>query len=87
MSNRLAKYSIQQLQAIYTVFGNELKEYEDVAKRIGLKLPLNGALPFTHPGEEEVCARWYLGVNEINRKIKTLDREISRRNNLVGVLG
>lgn len=85
----LNSWSWKSIHDVYAILGRQLKEYERVARAVGLKLPV-----LVKPGEliempmdkATFVARWYLDVNRINRQIQCLDKEIARRNKLVGVV-
>lgn len=90
MEPKLASWSWGSIQRVYEVLGAQLKDYQGIANRFGLELPVDlkpGALLPMADDKAEFVARWYLGVNRINMHIVALDDEIARRNKLIGVFG
>ena len=90
MQNKLGNWKWQDIQLTYQVLANQLMEYKEVADRFEMDLPLkpkvgepivyaDGSLDFIH--------HFYAGVNRINNHLNVLDREIARRNKLIGVMG
>lgn len=85
----LAAWSIQEIQALYLIYGRQLEEYKDIADRFEINLPVEAEPGEVIPvpvGAESFVNSWYNTVHKINSQIRVLDAEISRRNTLVGVM-
>lgn len=89
MTTNIKSWSIQQIHAMYAIYGKQLDEYKGIADRFEIKLPLKpkpGELVTYANGSQEFMGRFYFSVKRINDQIQILDHEIARRNNLVGVM-
>lgn len=83
MQGSLPSWSWQDIQRIYGILGQMLSEYHNVHKRIGVPQP---HIELTDESNIFLFRFWG-DVNRINDQLKALDREIARRNNLMGVMG
>jgi hypothetical protein len=75
---------------MYYFYGIQISEMQQLAKRLNVKLPLNreveGLLQM-HPQRAELVAKLFLDAKRVYAQVAVLDREIERRNALVGVMG
>lgn len=87
----LSSWSWANIQAIYQVLGLQLRDYQDIAERFELHLPIEvepgDVIPLTDLDKQDFVSRWYMGVRQINAQLKALDDEIRRRQQLIGVMG
>lgn len=89
LKHSLANWNIQEIQGVYKIYGNMLKEYEGIANRLGIELPVKiepGQILAINSQRAEIVSRMYLDVKRLNTQLAALDREIARRNVLVGVM-
>mgnify|MGYP001562020752 FL=1 len=83
MQGNLQSWSWGDIQAIYAILGRQLQEYDNVNKRIGIPKP-----HIELSDESNIfILRFWRDVKRLNEQVKCLDREIKRRNNLIGVIG
>lgn len=83
MRNNLGSWSWQDIQRIYTILGNMLSQYDGVNRRCNVP-----KAHIQYSDQENIFfLRFWRDVTRINEQIKCLDREIKRRNNLIGVIG
>ena len=83
MRGNLQSWSWGDIQSIYTILGNMLKEYDGVNRRCAVP-----TANVKYQDQENIFfLRFWTDVKKINEQIKCLDREIARRNNLIGVIG
>lgn len=82
MSN-IESWSWKDIMIIYRILGRQLSEYNGVHQRIGVPKP---RIDFADC-ENIFFIRFWQDVRRINEQIKCLDKEIARRNNLMGVMG
>lgn len=91
MLDALQSWSWQDIQSVYAILGQQLREYKDTADRFEIKLPIrvkpDQIIPYGGPIQANFIERWYLGVNRLVMQLDALDYEIARRNNLIGVMG
>lgn len=83
MRNNLQSWSWGDIQSIYGILGRMLSEYNGIHQRIGVPKP---HIAFGDC-ENIFFLRFWGDVTRINEQLKVLDREIARRNNLIGVMG
>lgn len=92
----LASWSWQDLTRVYRIFGQQLIDYKDIADRFEIAIPMEYPKLDLKPGDVisvadanhlDFIGRWYRDVVRANNQLKALDREIARRNNLIGVMG
>ena len=85
MEPKLASWSWQEIQGVYITYGKQLKEYERIKKSLGL----DKVEPEIENSESRKnFIEWFVrDVKKIDASIAELDREIARRNNLIGVVG
>lgn len=83
MRGSLQSWSWHDIQSIYGILGHMLGHYDGINKRVGI--------PQAHikysDRENLFFLRFWRDVHCINEQIKCLDREIARRNKLIGVMG
>lgn len=82
----LSKLSWQEIQHLYGQLGLQLKEYERIKRCIHLQWLDRGFNSLA------LDAWWFdqrfkADVQLIDTRLSVLDREINRRNNLIGVMG
>lgn len=85
----LKNWKIQEIYEVYKIYGGMLKENEGIAKRLGITLPLDirpDQLRIINSQRAEIVSRLFLDVKRLNTQLAALDREIARRNVLVGVM-
>lgn len=98
MQNKLGNWKWQEIHAMYKVYGEQLREYADTAERFEIAIPMDKELRefATTPGaliptrdlqHADFVNRWFRDVKRIVGQLKALDREIARRNKLIGVMG
>lgn len=88
--DKLSSWSWQDIQRSYRILGAQLQEYKNTADRFEIELPLvprPGEVIKYAGGEEIFVTKFYKGVCRINSYLEVLDIEISRRNQLIGVIG
>lgn len=81
MKNSVQSWSIQ---SVYKSYGTLLGQYAEIDKRIAIPKQID--IKFTDDNNVFIMKFWR-DVNRIDDHLKVLDAEISRRNNLVGVMG
>lgn len=83
MRGTLGSWRWQDIQSIYAILGRMLGEYNGVHSRIGVPKPR-----IEYGDAENIFfIRFWQDVVRINEQLKVLDREIARRNKLIGVMG
>lgn len=85
--NGLEKYTWQQLYAQYRQYANRLKEIERYFKVLPDKKPLSATPGAITPSANDYQERLMLNAAQIDNKLAVLDAEITRRNQLIGVVG
>jgi hypothetical protein len=83
MRGNLQSWSWKDIHVIYAILGNMLQEYNGVHQRCHVP---TADIKFSDQ-ENIFFFRFWGDVKKINEQIKCLDREITRRNNLIGVMG
>jgi len=83
MRNNLQSWSWRDIQSIYTILGRMLAEYDGVNRRCNVP---TADIKYSDP-ENIFFLRFWTDVKKINEQLKVLDHEITRRNNLIGVMG
>lgn len=97
MQNKLANWKIQDIHSTYKIYGNQLREYADTADRFEINIPMDkelkefiltpgSVIPTRDLQHADFVNRWFRDIQKIVRHLNTLDREIARRNKLVGVM-
>lgn len=87
--NKLISWRIQDIKKVYQTFGVQLDGLRDDAERIGISLPLEitvGTLIGVEDPKDDRVFYILKTASEINEHLKVLDKEIARRNSLVGVM-
>ena len=83
MRGNLQSWSWKDIQSIYAIIGRQLAEYNGVHQRVNV--------PHAHidnsDQENIFFLRFWGDVKRLDEQIQCLDREIARRNNLIGVMG
>lgn len=83
MRGNLQSWSWGDIQRIYAILGGMLSQYQGINDRIGV--------PRAHIAYQDheniFFIRFWQDVKRINEQLQCLDREIARRNNLIGVIG
>jgi len=95
MKSKLSSWSWQDIHCVYQTFSNQLMEYKMVADRFEIPVPMDKELrTMTHgivkakdQQFQDFINRWFRDVNKIVGQLSVLDREIARRNKLIGVMG
>lgn len=83
MQGNLQSWSWGDIQSIYAILGRMLGEYNGVHQRINVP-----TARIEYSDHENIFfLRFWGDVRRINDQIKCLDREIARRNRLIGVMG
>lgn len=83
MRGSLGSWSWRDIQTIYSILGGMLAEYDGVNRRCSVP-----TANIKYADQENIFfLRFWGDVRKINEQIKALDREIKRRNNLIGVMG
>ena len=84
MENNLQSWSWHDITSIYRILGRQLKEYAGYKQRCHIPDSIN----IDYPDNENVFVLWFQrDVQRLDEQVAALDQEISRRNNLIGVLG
>lgn len=83
MENNLQAWSWQDIINIYRILGRQLKEYERIKKSIRIGMVARGfnSLALDAYFFNEAFTR---DVRRLDAQVAALDREIARRNQLVG---
>lgn len=81
-NNNLENWSWQEIHGTYKALGLLLQSYEAIAQRIPIP---RANIYFTDP-ENIFLMRWNADINRIDQQLRTLDIEIARRNQLIGVV-
>lgn len=84
MEPLLNSWSWQSIQDTYRIYGKMLREYDGFKKRC--YLPDNINIGYTDETNVFIT-RFNEEVGRIDRHLSTMDREIARRNSLIGVMG
>jgi hypothetical protein len=81
----LKKFKVQDIAGAYKKLGREMQEYDRIKNKFlrGRVFVLD-SLEFLHFKDFE--NRWVIGVVKTNNMLSVLDKEIARRNKLIGVL-
>lgn len=97
MSNDLSNLrsvSWQTLTDLLMVYGEQLINYQEVAKTFKIDLPITSnsivkVVPRRQKNslEYDFIRRFILGIQSIYAQVDVVNREISRRNKLIGVMG
>lgn len=83
MTPKLASWSWDHLTGVYQILGDMLEEYRGLHERINFPKP-----NIEHSDDLNILLlRFWGDVKRINDQLEELDREIARRNNLIGVIG
>lgn len=80
MNNPLLKFNIKQITKYYEKLGSDLKEYKRINKFLTYEGIING------PDSIAVFVSYKMGLALLEQKFQVLDKEIYRRNHLIGVL-
>ena len=84
MKGNLQSWSWQDIVSIYKIIGRQLSEYQGYKKRC--HVPNN--IRIDYPDEENVFIMMFVrDIKRLDQQVAALDREITRRNNLLGVMG
>lgn len=84
MAPRLANWSWQDIMGVYRVYGGMLQKYN--ALKIRCHIP--NKIDFSYSNENNLLImRFNRDVIKIDSFVTELDREIARRNSLLGVTG
>lgn len=85
MVNNLSKWSWADIQAVYATFAHQYKEIERLTKACGIeKLEMN----IDYPELKNIfIIRALRSIKQIDKHVAILDKEIDRRNKLIGVMG
>ena len=93
MRGSLAAWSWGEIQAIYEILGQQLLECKRTAEflhpeqHISLKPKPGEIIPLSDLAHALWIGAWHRSVARINDQLTCLDKEIARRNNLIGVMG
>lgn len=80
----IPSWSWQEIQYIYKAYGMQLIELSRVKRVFGLDMVQRG---MKDAGYQFVQEAFRTQVDEVDGMLSLLDAEISRRNNLIGVMG
>jgi len=81
-SKPLSSWSWQDIILLYIVYGNMINEMLEIRKRINIVEP---NIDFDDP-TNIFLMRFHTDGMKISRNLDALDREIARRNKLIGVV-
>lgn len=93
MRGNLGAWSWGDIQSIYAILGRQLQEYKRIAdilhpeQYIDLTPKPGTVIPISKFENVLWIGKWHQDVERINEQLTCLDREIARRNNLIGVMG
>jgi hypothetical protein len=76
-------WSWQTITAVYRVLSDRLKEYNEFHQRINIP---HASIEYSDE-ENLLFLQFWRDVARLNSEIEVLDREIARRNKLIGVMG
>jgi len=76
-------WSWQTIVAVYRVLSDRLQEYNGLHQRINIP---HASIEYSDE-ENLLFLRFWRDVARLNSEIEVLDREIARRNKLIGVMG
>jgi len=82
ISKPLRAWSWQDIISLYIVYGMMINEMLEIRKRINIVEP---NIDFDDP-TNIFLMRFHTDGMKISRNLEALDREIARRNNLIGVV-
>lgn len=83
MRGNLQSWSWKDIQHIYQIIGSQMNEYSGIHQRIGVPKP-----NVKNSDQENIFfIRFWRDVSRLEEQLSALDREISRRNKLIGVVG
>ena len=81
---KLSSWSWQEIQGVLRIYGKQLSEYQNVNKRINVPKSMN----IDYTDESNIfISRFWREVKRLDLSITQIDREISRRQKLIGVMG
>lgn len=84
MAPSLSNWSWQSIMKTYKLLGSQLSEYHGLRQRINI--PRN--IDFGYDDHTNVLIiHFWRDVERLDEQLACLDKEIARRNNLVGVMG
>ena len=81
---KLSKWSWQEIQGVYRVYGQQLKHYQQLKNRIDI--PETMHIEYTDESNIFI-SRFWREIKRLDLSVTQLDREISRRQKLIGVMG
>ncbi len=85
MENNLGSWSWQDIQTVYAGYGKQLNEFARIKKAVGLQ---EVKLDIRNSDLQNIFVlRFTRDIQKIDMNLALLDREIARRNNLIGVMG
>lgn len=80
----LSSWSWQSLHRVYKTYGLQLGKYAAVDQRVKVPRKIDIAYPDSN---NLFIIRFWRDVNRIDAHLKVMEKEIKRRNNLIGVMG
>lgn len=84
MGQSLNSWSWGSIIKTYRLLGGQLQEYQGLNQRIHIPKNIN----FEYDDHTNVLIiHFWRDVNRLNEQLGCLDKEIARRNNLIGVMG
>lgn len=83
MRGNLQSWSWRDIIVIYSIIGAMLSEYNGIHQRIGVPKP-----NVKNSDQENIFfIRFWRDAYKLEQQLRYLDREITRRNKLIGVVG
>jgi hypothetical protein len=79
----LSSWSWKNIQSVYAILGKQLQEHESVRQRCSIPRQIN--IHFSD-SDNSLILRFWRDVNRVEAQLQALDKEIARRNKLVGVI-
>jgi hypothetical protein len=90
MVRSLNSWSWFEIQQAMKYYNNRFQEIKNLAERLEIKFPLHIAIEGIsemHPDRAEIVSRMFYEVKGMADHVDLLNREIKRRNALIGVIG
>lgn len=84
MRGNLQSWSWKDIQAIYGIIGGQMQDLLGIKRRLGLSDTIDVRYP---DAKNILIIRINRDAGWLNDQLIVLDKEIKRRNNLIGVIG
>lgn len=84
MRGNLQSWSWGDIQRIYAILGGQMQDLLGIKRRLNL----GDTIDIAYPDEKNILIiRVHRDADRLDEQLSVLDKEIKRRNNLLGVMG